>query len=153
MPSYVAPRPPKTYRLFISHAWTYSSGYTRMVGLLNGAPRFTWRNYSAPSSKPVVDPGTVIGKRRLRAELADQIVLSAASWSLPGCMSPTGHGFRRRSRSLRRGASRLSVSDHGVPNGRHPLFRPWPTNSWVGTQPVSSLQFVATTAKDRFSVE
>lgn len=35
--------------------------------------RFCWNNYSAPSSKPVVDPSTIVGKRKLRSELADQI--------------------------------------------------------------------------------
>jgi MTH538 TIR-like domain (DUF1863) len=63
----------KTYRLFISHAWAYGGGYDRLVGLLNAASRFRWRNYSAPSSKPVVDMRTTLGKRKLRAELADQI--------------------------------------------------------------------------------
>lgn len=63
----------KTYRLFISHAWAYSDDYTRLVSLLESAPRFRWYNYSAPSSKPVVDPRTTVGKRKLRSELADQI--------------------------------------------------------------------------------
>ena len=63
----------KTYRLFISHAWAYGDGYNRLVGLLDSAPRFRWRNYSAPASKPVVDPRTSVGKRRLRDEMADQI--------------------------------------------------------------------------------
>lgn len=63
----------KTYRLFISHAWAYSDDYTRVVSLLESAPRFRWHNYSAPSSKPVVDPRTTVGKRKLRSELADQI--------------------------------------------------------------------------------
>jgi hypothetical protein len=65
--------PQKSYRLFISHAWSYSSDYVGVVRLLNTAPRFTYRNYSAPSSKPVVDPTTIVGQRRLRQELADQI--------------------------------------------------------------------------------
>lgn len=70
---YGLPRAPKTYRLFISHAWAYSSGYVRMVGFLDGAPRFVWKNYSAPADKPVVAEGTLVGRRRLRQELADQI--------------------------------------------------------------------------------
>lgn len=38
----------KTYDLFISHAWTYSDEYHRLVGMLNEAPYFYWRNYSVP---------------------------------------------------------------------------------------------------------
>jgi MTH538 TIR-like domain (DUF1863) len=73
MSAYLVTRKPKIYRLFISHGWAYGSGYVRLVDMLNGAPRFTWRNYSAPSNRPVVDPGTIVGKRKLRVELEDQI--------------------------------------------------------------------------------
>jgi hypothetical protein len=61
------------YRLFISHAWRYTKGYTRLVDLLDDAPRFRWTNYSAPRANPAVDPGTVLGARALRAALKDQI--------------------------------------------------------------------------------
>ncbi len=40
--------PLKTYRIFISHAWTYDDDYYRLVNLLNEAPLFKWWNYSAP---------------------------------------------------------------------------------------------------------
>jgi MTH538 TIR-like domain (DUF1863) len=73
MPTLPATRKRKTYRLFISHAWSYDAGYLRVAKMFVAAPRFFWHNYSAPSSKPVVDARTIIGKRRLRAELADQI--------------------------------------------------------------------------------
>ena len=63
----------KSYRLFISHAWAYGDSYTRIVTMLNAAPRFRWINYSAPADKPVVNENTVIGKRKMKAELADQI--------------------------------------------------------------------------------
>ena len=36
------------YRLFISHAWSYSERYTRAVRFLNDAPNFRWSNYSVP---------------------------------------------------------------------------------------------------------
>lgn len=41
----------KIYDTFISHAWSYSDEYNRLVMLLNAAPRFTWRNYSVPEEK------------------------------------------------------------------------------------------------------
>lgn len=40
------------YRLFISHAWKYSSDYYNMVNLLNNYSYFTWRNYSVPQHDP-----------------------------------------------------------------------------------------------------
>lgn len=43
----------KTYDLFISHAWKYGSDYDRLVNLLDNASAFYYRNYSAPSDKPL----------------------------------------------------------------------------------------------------
>lgn len=36
------------YRLFISHAWSYSDRYNRAVKFLNEANNFSWINYSVP---------------------------------------------------------------------------------------------------------
>lgn len=36
------------YRLFISHAWTYSNDYYNMKKLLDEYPYFNWTNYSVP---------------------------------------------------------------------------------------------------------
>ena len=46
-------RAPKTYGLFISHAWEYSDQYRRIESLLRDAPSFTWRNYSVPEHDPL----------------------------------------------------------------------------------------------------
>lgn len=43
----------KTYDLFISHAWKYGDEYDNLVDLLNSAPYFYYRNYSAPEHKPL----------------------------------------------------------------------------------------------------
>ena len=43
----------KTYDLFISHAWKYGYEYDKLVNLLDNAPNFYYRNYSAPSEKPL----------------------------------------------------------------------------------------------------
>jgi len=43
----------KTHDLFISHAWTYNADYHRLVGMLNDAPYFHWRNYSVPEHDPL----------------------------------------------------------------------------------------------------
>lgn len=39
------------YRLFISHAWSYSERYERAVQFLNCANNFNWANYSVPEAK------------------------------------------------------------------------------------------------------
>ncbi len=43
----------RIYRLFISHAWSYTDEYARFTNLLNEAPNFQWSNYSVPKADPV----------------------------------------------------------------------------------------------------
>ena len=44
--------PLKTYKIFISHAWTYNDEYFRLINMLDAAPRFRWSNYSVPEHDP-----------------------------------------------------------------------------------------------------
>ena len=41
------------YNLFISHSWTYSDAYDRLVDLLDNASYFSYRNYSVPKDDPI----------------------------------------------------------------------------------------------------
>jgi hypothetical protein len=41
------------YRLFISHSWTYSDAYEKLIGLLDAAPGFAYLNYSVPKDDPI----------------------------------------------------------------------------------------------------
>lgn len=41
-----------SYRLFISHAWSYSDDYYRLCNLLNNKSYFSWINYSVPKHDP-----------------------------------------------------------------------------------------------------
>ncbi len=41
--------------IFISHAWGYSSHYNTIVSWLNGAPNFSWKNCSVPSTNGLPD--------------------------------------------------------------------------------------------------
>ena len=41
-----------SYRLFISHAWSYSDDYYRLCNLLNNKSYFSWFNYSVPKHDP-----------------------------------------------------------------------------------------------------
>ena len=60
--------PSKTYRIFITHAWTYASEYYRLVNLLDAAPYFSWTNYSVPKHDALEEP-----KSKLVEALRDQI--------------------------------------------------------------------------------
>ena len=40
------------YRIFVSHAWNYNEEYYRLIGLLDGFPNFSFRNYSVPEHDP-----------------------------------------------------------------------------------------------------
>lgn len=42
-----------TYNLFISHSWTYSDAYEKLVRMLNNATNFSYKNYSVPKNDPI----------------------------------------------------------------------------------------------------
>ena len=42
-----------TYNLFISHSWTYSDAYEKLVALLDAKPYFDYKNYSVPKDDPI----------------------------------------------------------------------------------------------------
>ncbi len=63
----------KTYDLFISHAWTYSAGYYKLIGLLDAASNFAYRDYSVPKHDPAIDPNTEGGRIKLTRALRNQI--------------------------------------------------------------------------------
>lgn len=39
--------------LFISHSWTYSDAYEKLVNILDGVSGFSYRNYSVPKDDPI----------------------------------------------------------------------------------------------------
>lgn len=41
------------YNLFISHSWTYSEAYKKLVALLDAKPYFSYKNYSVPKDDPI----------------------------------------------------------------------------------------------------
>lgn len=41
------------YHIFISHAWKYGAEYDNLERMLDAAPYFIYRNYSAPEHKPL----------------------------------------------------------------------------------------------------
>lgn len=65
----------KTYDLFISHAWKYGDDYDRLVALLDEANNFYYRNYSAPSDKPLgnLDGSDVTNKSEITSAIERKI--------------------------------------------------------------------------------
>ncbi len=45
----------KSRSLFISHSWSYSDTYEKLVAMLDAAPNFQYKNYSVPKDDPVHD--------------------------------------------------------------------------------------------------
>ena len=45
----------KTRMIFISHAWQYDQAYLTLVEWFNGAPNFSWKNCSIPSTDALPD--------------------------------------------------------------------------------------------------
>ena len=43
----------KVYNIFISHSWTYSDTYDRLVNLLNARGYFSFNNYSVSKDDPI----------------------------------------------------------------------------------------------------
>jgi hypothetical protein len=59
----------RTYRIFISHAFTYNDEYYRLLGMLDNAPNFQYQNYSVP----IHDPLHARSRGQLEQGLYDQI--------------------------------------------------------------------------------
>lgn len=43
----------KQYNIFISHSWAYGDAYEKIVKMLDGDPRFNYKNYSVPKDDPI----------------------------------------------------------------------------------------------------
>lgn len=76
--------PLKTYRIFISHAWTHNDEYYRVTNMLDDAPRFSWRNYSVPEH----DPKHTGSNKQLVQALYNQIKPTHAVIILAGMYVP-----------------------------------------------------------------
>ena len=43
----------KTYNIFISHSWSYSDAYGKLIALLKKRPYFSFKDYSVPRDDPI----------------------------------------------------------------------------------------------------
>lgn len=74
----------KNYNLFISHSWSYSDHYDRLVYLLNSRPYFSYRNYSVPKDDPIHTSGS---DSRLREAIRQQMAHASVVLILAGVYS------------------------------------------------------------------
>lgn len=58
------------YNLFISHSWTYSDAYEKLVNMLDAKPYFEYKNYSVPKNDPIHNaPYTYQLKEAIRKQM------------------------------------------------------------------------------------
>ena len=73
-----------TYHLFISHSWTYSDAYKKLVSLLDSNTSFKYRNYSVPKDDPVHNANS---QAQLRAAIRNQMQHASCVLILAGVYS------------------------------------------------------------------
>ncbi len=73
-----------TYNLFISHSWTYSDAYEKLVNLLDADPYFTYKNYSIPKNDPIHN---TIYDYQLKAAIRNQMQHASCILILAGVYS------------------------------------------------------------------
>ena len=71
----------RTFNLFISHSWSYSDSYNRLISLLRNRSYFRFRNYSVPKDDPIHTAGT---DAQLRAAIRRQMSPCSAVLILAG---------------------------------------------------------------------
>ncbi len=74
----------RTYNIFISHSWTYSDAYDKLVKLLDKEPRFFYKNYSVPKDDPVHNAPNVDALSRAiqdRIRFCDVVLILAGVYS------------------------------------------------------------------------
>lgn len=74
----------KTYNLFISHSWTYSDAYEKLVGLLDNAQNFNYKNYSVPKNDPIHNAAN---DKQLKAAIQKQMQSASVILILAGVYS------------------------------------------------------------------
>lgn len=72
------------YNLFISHSWTYSDAYEKLINLLNSDPDFYYKNYSVPINDPIHNAKNDI---ELRAAIKEQMSHASCVLVLAGVYS------------------------------------------------------------------
>ena len=74
----------KAYHIFISHSWTYSDAYEKLIALLSKDSDFSYSNYSVPKDDPIQTSGT---DEELYAAIKEQISHASVVLILAGVYS------------------------------------------------------------------
>ena len=73
------------YHIFISHSWSYSDHYDRLLGLSNQNPYFYYRNYSVPKDDPIHNaPNSQLLREAIKRQIqpASCVLILASSISI-----------------------------------------------------------------------
>ena len=73
-----------TYNLFISHSWSYSENYNALLGLLNKAPNFVYKDQSVPKNNPIHNANN---DAQLKAAIRNQMQHASCVLILAGVYS------------------------------------------------------------------
>ena len=71
----------RTYHLFISHSWSYSETYEKLINLLKNRKYFSFKDYSVPKDDPVHTAGS---DEELREAIRNQMSPSSVVLILAG---------------------------------------------------------------------
>lgn len=72
------------YNLFISHSWSYSDAYEKLIQLLDNAAYFNYKNYSVPQNDPIHNASN---QQLLKEAIKRQMSLSNCVLVLAGVYS------------------------------------------------------------------
>jgi len=97
----------KIYNLFISHSWTYGDAYEKLIGLLDSAPRFAYRNYSVPKDDPVHNAANVA---ELYAAIKQQMTFCHAVLIISGVYATYSKWITREIRCATKDLSKPIIS-------------------------------------------
>ena len=74
----------KQYKIFVSHSWSYSKNYEKLIKKLNADPRFHFCDYSVPKNDPIHNaPNTAALTKAILNQMrfCDVIVILAGVYS------------------------------------------------------------------------
>lgn len=72
------------YNLFISHSWSYTDSYEKLLYLLDSNPYFRYKNYSVPKSDPIHNTNN---ESQLKLAIKDQMQHASCVVILAGVYS------------------------------------------------------------------
>ena len=115
------------YNIFISHAWKYGDEYDRLEGMLRDAPNFQFLNWSAPSDKPLIPPGTHASDQSVRAKIQDKMKMA-------DCILVLGGMYAAHSDWMQAEIDIAAVLPRPLIGVRPWGNKPYPTNVLIATK-------------------